>query len=139
MSVDSMQVYRGMDIGTAKPTAAERAEVPQHLLDLLDPWEEGTVAWFQREAHAAIVINLGAELRSRLRPPCRVLGEAGILITDRSDTYYQADLAVTCAPPDRARQHVLDPVLLVEVLSPSTAVHDRGRRVEDYSRLPSVR
>jgi Uma2 family endonuclease len=91
------------------------------------------------EAHAAIVINLGAELRSRLRPLCRVLGEAGILIADRSDTYYQADLAITCAPPDRGRQHVLDPVLLVEVLSPTTAVHDRGRKVEDYSRLPSVR
>jgi Uma2 family endonuclease len=90
-------------------------------------------------AHAAIVINLGAELRSRLRPPSRVLAEAGILITDRSDTYYQADLAVTCTPPDRGRQDVLDPVLLVEVLSPSTAVHDRGRKAEDYLRLPSVR
>ena len=54
VSVDSMQVYRGMDIGTAKPTAAERAEVPHHLLDLLDPWEDGTVAWFQPEAQAAI-------------------------------------------------------------------------------------
>ncbi|MGH9274392.1 MAG: tRNA (adenosine(37)-N6)-dimethylallyltransferase MiaA [Acidimicrobiales bacterium] len=54
VSVDSMQVYRGMDIGTAKPTPAERAEVPHHLLDLLDPWEDGTVAWFQREAQAAI-------------------------------------------------------------------------------------
>ena len=43
-----------MDIGTAKPTAAERAEVPHHLLDLLDPWEDGTVAWFQHEARAAI-------------------------------------------------------------------------------------
>jgi tRNA dimethylallyltransferase len=50
VSVDSMQVYRGMDIGTAKPSAAERAEVPHHLLDLLDPWEEGTVAWFQAQA-----------------------------------------------------------------------------------------
>ncbi|MET0903108.1 MAG: tRNA (adenosine(37)-N6)-dimethylallyltransferase MiaA [Acidimicrobiales bacterium] len=54
VSVDSMQVYRGMDIGTAKPTAAEQAEVPHHLLDLLDPWEDGTVAWFQQEARAAI-------------------------------------------------------------------------------------
>ena len=39
-SVDSMQVYRGMDIGTAKPTPAERAEVPYHLLDLADPSED---------------------------------------------------------------------------------------------------
>ena len=38
---DSMQVYRGMDIGTAKPTAAERAAVPHHLLDLVDPSEDG--------------------------------------------------------------------------------------------------
>lgn len=54
VSVDSMQVYRGMDIGTAKPTLEEQAEVPHHLIDRLDPWEDGTVAWFQREAKAAI-------------------------------------------------------------------------------------
>jgi tRNA dimethylallyltransferase len=49
VSVDSMQVYRGMDIGTAKPTAEEQAEVPHHLIDLADPEEEFTVARFQRE------------------------------------------------------------------------------------------
>jgi tRNA dimethylallyltransferase len=54
VSVDSMQVYRGMDIGTAKPTLAERAEVPHHLLDLLEPHEEATVAWFQAEARATL-------------------------------------------------------------------------------------
>ena len=54
VSVDSMQVYRRMDIGTAKPTAAEQAEVPHHLLDLLEPWEDGTVAWFQRAAQGVI-------------------------------------------------------------------------------------
>ena len=54
VSADSMQVYRGMDVGTAKPTQAEQAEVPHHLIDLLDPWEDGTVAWFQREAQAAL-------------------------------------------------------------------------------------
>ena len=48
VSVDSMQVYRGMDIGTAKPSTAERAEVPHHLVDIADPEEEFTVAWFQR-------------------------------------------------------------------------------------------
>ncbi|MDD9371515.1 MAG: tRNA (adenosine(37)-N6)-dimethylallyltransferase MiaA, partial [Acidimicrobiales bacterium] len=53
VSVDSMQVYRGMDIGTAKPTAAERAEVPHHLLDVADPWEDFTLAWFARAARAA--------------------------------------------------------------------------------------
>jgi tRNA dimethylallyltransferase len=54
VSIDSMQVYRGMDLGTAKPTRAEQAEVPHHLIDLLDPWEDGTVAWFQQVARAAI-------------------------------------------------------------------------------------
>jgi tRNA dimethylallyltransferase len=47
VSVDSMQVYRGMDIGTAKPSAAEQAEIPHHLLDLADPCEEFAVTRFQ--------------------------------------------------------------------------------------------
>jgi len=47
VSVDSMQVYRGMDIGTAKPTPAEQAEVPHHLIDLVDPDEAFTVTRFQ--------------------------------------------------------------------------------------------
>ena len=49
VSIDSMQVYRGMDVGTAKPTAEERARVRHHLLDLADPWEEFTVSLFQAE------------------------------------------------------------------------------------------
>lgn len=50
VSVDSMQVYRGMDIGTAKPTPAEQAEVPVHLIDLADPAEDFSVAAFQAAA-----------------------------------------------------------------------------------------
>lgn len=53
LSVDSMLVYRGMDVGTAKPTAAERARVPHHLLDLVDPSEPFSVAVFQAAARAA--------------------------------------------------------------------------------------
>jgi tRNA dimethylallyltransferase len=53
VSVDAMGVYRGMDIATAKPTPAERAEVPYHLLDLVGPDEEFTVAEFQRAAWRA--------------------------------------------------------------------------------------
>ena len=49
-----MQVYRGMDIGTAKATTAERAEVPHHLLDLAEPWERFTVARFQQAAQQAL-------------------------------------------------------------------------------------
>jgi tRNA dimethylallyltransferase len=53
VALDSMTVYRGMDIGTAKPTAAERARVPHHLIDVLDPWESLTVAWWLARAEAA--------------------------------------------------------------------------------------
>ena len=44
VSVDSALVYRGMDIGTAKPTAAERAAVPHHLIDLMDPRDADSAA-----------------------------------------------------------------------------------------------
>ncbi len=54
VSVDSMAVYRGMDIGTAKPTPAQQAEVPVHLIDLADPDEEFTVTRFQAAARSAL-------------------------------------------------------------------------------------
>ncbi len=54
VTVDSMQVYRGMDIGTAKPTAAERSEVPHHLLDLADPVENWSLTRWVAAARTAI-------------------------------------------------------------------------------------
>ncbi len=48
VAVDSMQVYRGMDIGTAKPSAAERAEIRHHLLDVVEPGDDWDVATFAR-------------------------------------------------------------------------------------------
>ncbi len=50
VSMDSMALYRGMDIGTAKPQAADRQRVPHHLVDVLDPWESASVAWWLRSA-----------------------------------------------------------------------------------------
>ena len=64
VTVDSAQVYRGMDIGTAKPTAAERARVPHHLLDIVDPTEAYSAARFVRNALAAM-----AAIRARSRAP----------------------------------------------------------------------
>jgi tRNA dimethylallyltransferase len=52
ISMDSMALYRGLDIATAKPTAAERALVPHHLIDALDPWESASVAWWLEQAKA---------------------------------------------------------------------------------------
>jgi tRNA dimethylallyltransferase len=65
VSIDSMQVYRGMDIGTAKPTAAERAEVVHHLLDLVDPTDEFTVADF-RSAYADALSDIAQRRRRAL-------------------------------------------------------------------------
>src|SRR5207302_6558981 len=52
IALDSMTLYRGMDIGTAKPTLAERGGIPHHLIDVLDPWESASVAEYRSWALA---------------------------------------------------------------------------------------
>ena len=69
VSVDSAQVYRGMDIGTAKPDAAARARVPHHLLDIIDPVDAYSAARFRADAIKAI-----AAIRSRGAVPLLVGG-----------------------------------------------------------------
>jgi tRNA dimethylallyltransferase len=64
VSVDAMCVYRGMDLATAKPTTAERSEVPYHLLDLVEPSEEFTVAQYQRDARTATDVIFGKRRRA---------------------------------------------------------------------------
>ena len=54
VSVDSALVYRGMDIGTAKPTPAERAAVPHHLVDVIDPTERYSAARFIADANRGV-------------------------------------------------------------------------------------
>ncbi len=70
VSVDSMLVYRGMDVGTAKPTAEQRAVVPHHLLDLAEPSERFTVARYQELARST--------LRSVARP--LLVGGSGLYL-----------------------------------------------------------
>jgi Uma2 family endonuclease len=113
-------------------------------------WDDGTDSRYElldgvpvmmapsQEAHGELALALGAEIRSRLKQPCRVISEAGIVIPDRADTYYVADLAMTCVPRERGRRMVVEPILVVEVLSPSTGQVDRWRKVADYRSLPSV-
>ena len=55
VAMDSMTLYRGMDIGTAKPSVADRTRVPHHLVDVLEPWESATVAWWLERAEIACV------------------------------------------------------------------------------------
>lgn len=69
VSIDSAQVYRGLDIGSAKPSRAERAQVPHHLIDIRDPSEAYSAAEFVRDAVAAV-----RAIRARGRLPLIVGG-----------------------------------------------------------------
>ena len=69
VSVDSAQIYRGMDIGTAKPSVAERRSVPHHLIDIVDPTESYSAAQFRGDA-----VRLISEITARGRIPLLVGG-----------------------------------------------------------------
>lgn len=98
VSVDSMKVYRGMDIGTAKPAAAVRARVPHHVIDILDPWEAYSVARFVNDAREAV-----AGIRARGRRPLLVGGTIlylkallhGLFRGPSADPALRAELAET--------------------------------------------
>jgi tRNA dimethylallyltransferase len=85
VSVDSMQVYRGMDIGTAKATKEERARVPHHMIDCADPSESYTAARFQAEGRAAI-----ADINARGKTPLLV-GGTGLYLSALADGMNFAD------------------------------------------------
>jgi tRNA dimethylallyltransferase len=103
VSLDSMQVYRGMDIGTAKPSVTERARVPHHMIDVAEPSRSYSVAAFQRSARAAIDAIL---LRGRVA-----------LLAGGSGLYYRAVVDELTFPPTdslvRARIERDDPADLV--------------------------
>jgi len=74
VNADALQVYRGLDIGTAKPTMAERARVPHHLLDILEPHERWSAGEFARRALEAV-----GEIAGRGRLPI-VVGGSGLYL-----------------------------------------------------------
>lgn len=90
------------------------------------------------QAHSQITANVIIAIGTRLRPPCRVLTETAIEREDRDDRFYEADIAVTCSPHQPGQRSTPNPVLVVEILSDSTASHDRGTKVPDYMQIPSV-
>lgn len=99
ISVDSALVYRGMDIGTAKPSAAERGAVPHHLIDIRDPTERYSAAEFARDAK-----RLMQEIRARDHVPLLV---GGTLLYFKAllgglDPLPAADAAVRAAIDERA-------------------------------------
>jgi Uma2 family endonuclease len=128
---------------------AEAAERLMTVAEFLG-WDDGTDTRYElvrgrpvamapvAVAHSIIVINLGTALRTSLKPPCYVGGDAGVVRPDRSDTWYEADLAVSCTPPEPRAAMIPEPVVIIEVLSATTVAHDRGRKLYDYRRIPSV-
>jgi tRNA dimethylallyltransferase len=129
VNADSMQIYRGMDIGTAKLTPAERERVPHHVLDIWEVTEPASVAQYQRLARAAI-----DDIAARGRVPLLV-GGSGLYVravleefefpgTDaalRADL--ETDLAAHGAAALHARLRERDPVAAARILPTN------GRRI----------
>ena len=115
INADALQLYRGMDIGTAKVSEAEREGIPHHLLDVLEVTEEASVAAYQRHARESI-----AAIRSRGRVPILV-GGSGLYLRAALDTLefpgtdpevrarLEAELAADGAEPLRERLRRVDP------------------------------
>ncbi|MBI4789928.1 MAG: tRNA (adenosine(37)-N6)-dimethylallyltransferase MiaA [Chloroflexi bacterium] len=119
VSADSRQVYREMDIGTAKPTSTERRRVPHHLLDLVNPGEAFTLAQYQHRAYAII-----AEIHARGNVPLLV-GGSGLYVRAilegldipriAPDPARRAELEREPSPMLYARLQQLDPVAAAKI------------------------
>jgi len=125
VSADSRQVYRGMDIGTAKPTIEERARIPHHLVDIVDPGERYDVLRYQRDGRAALA---GIRARGRV---ALVVGGTGLYVRALLDGLELASLPHD--PEVRARLESEDPATLHErlrAMDPNAAsrVDPRNRR-----------
>ena len=125
VSADSRQVYRGMDIGTAKPTIEERARIPHHLVDIVDPGERYDVLRYQRDGRAVLA---GIRARGRV---ALVVGGTGLYVRALLDGLELASLPHD--PEVRARLESEDPATLHErlrAMDPNAAsrVDPRNRR-----------
>jgi tRNA dimethylallyltransferase len=129
VNADAFQLYRGMDVGTAKVSEAERRSVPHHLLDVLDVTQEATVAGYQRAADAALDDIAGRGL------PGVLVGGSGLYVRAVLDgleipptdpavrARLDAELAAVGAPALHARLAVRDPAAAAAILPTN------GRRV----------
>ena len=88
--------------------------------------------------HGRLVARLARRIGNQLTPPCEPITEAGVKPGHRDDSYWQADLVVVCTPLAQGQIYLTDPVLVVEVLSPSTESIDRSLKLRDYFAMSSV-
>jgi tRNA dimethylallyltransferase len=129
VNADSMLVYRGMDIGTAKPTVAERGGIPHHLIDILDVTQTASVADFQLRARTVI-----ADLRGQSKIPILVGGSALYTraITDPFDFPGSDDELRTRLESELSRVGAQTLHARLAQLAPESAAHiepGNGRRI----------
>jgi Uma2 family endonuclease len=127
----------------------ETAEKLMTLAEFLE-WDDGTDTRYELvrgkvvamappgAKHSVIASKIGAALEAGLRQPCYVGMNAGVIRPDRDDTFYEADLVVSCTPLQPDMPTIPHPTIVIEILSPTTADHDRGGKLYDYRRIESV-
>ena len=122
------------------------------VLDEFLHWDDGTETHYEliggfpvamappAEAHRMLAVRLVTRIDAALsrRRPCNAQLEAGVIRNDRADTYFEADLAATCAGNETGRQAIKDPFLIVEILSPSIERHDRRVKLPAYRQIETV-
>lgn len=113
-------------------------------------WDDGTDTRYQlldgvpvgmatpAPSHGRLAIRIGSILDRQLSSPCAAFADAGIVVPGREDTYYQADVAVSCTEQGPGEQMLREPKMIAEVLSPTTYEVDAMRKAPDYAKLESV-
>ena len=121
-------------------------------LDEFLRWDDGTDTHYEliggfpvamappAEAHRILAMRLGSRIDNALsvRRPCNAQIEAGLLRADRTDAFFVADIAASCAETEPRRQWISDPFLVIEILSPSTERHDRRIKLPIYRQIPTI-
>ena len=116
-------------------------------------WDDGTDTRYElidgfpvamappAEAHRILAVRLGSRIDAALagRRPCNAQIEPGVVRPDRADSYYVPDIAVTFEHNEAGRQAMVDPILIVEILSASTERTDRRLKLPAYQTMESVR
>ena len=118
INADSMQIYKGMDIGTAKLTESERAGIAHHLLDVLEVSEDATVAWYQGLARAAVT-----EIHNRGKHAI-IVGGTGLYIKSILDdlNFPDTDAKVRQKLTEEAKEFGIVPLFQrLELLDPAAA------------------
>lgn len=118
INADSMQIYKGMDIGTAKLTESERAGIAHHLLDVLEVSEDATVAWYQGLARAAVT-----EIHNRGKAAI-IVGGTGLYIKSILDdlNFPDTDAAVRQKLTEEAKEFgIVQLFQRLELLDPAAA------------------